>query len=406
MASKTNESKQPPNKPSASLALIDGKSPMTQTKEFYLTQKAPLGIQLVNVTKKVSVLSNKDGHCAMFVTGRYPYAQRLLSLIMDHASQLKKTEAEANTKERQAKKTYKVAAAVADTAAISPSQIESNKLLSGKNQGQSATAVASQDNAFDESTEEADYEDTEDEQSDSSSGKNNSQTSTTKFTFMRIPERRSFDEVLREEVKRLCHQFGIAEVVPQQRELNTIWKIMKGFKSNGVHNKELDQVGKFYAAIRVGAIPMYCDELHAACRAVLEYYKNDDKSSYENPRCNAWVLPVVLMLNEHLDSLDMSPINFTENRDQDLELKRTVRKTNCKSIWIRPTNRTGKKRSRKTQILIESDETIFTELKNYAEKLEVDVTEVTFPGRQVPTNPDQHNAGQDFDHFPWPSLSS
>ena len=166
----------------------------------------------------------------------------------------------------------------------------------------------------------------------------------------RIGERKSFDNVIKTITKQLQDSMLVGPEEPTSRQLDLMWKIMKGFCAtassdeeegsgeNGVGadkdtNPILDSVLEIYARIRMGKDPVNADELKAAIVAFQKYFVSkatDVKSAGQG----FWALPMVVVLNEHMKFRKMTPLAFSNISATDEKVKNNEREKNSKLIWI------------------------------------------------------------------------
>ena len=301
-----------------------------KTMPYREDKDSPLGIQLAGEDKPTSVMSNKRGDRAKFITLKSQYAEKLLARIMDNMYKLQDDKVSQNKDEAVAKGALSVAAEAANKAAVSPSQATANDPPKESSSDEHGSEQDGEEEFTDDESVELDGQVRDGTKANAKS--NDPQTS------KRSSERRAFVTVIEDKLKRLSKIMDPkrkkGEVKITKRQIDTIWHIMKGFNDKGEYNKVLNEVLIDYAKIRLGFFLVPGDEMQAASSAVHLHYERRGKS-FKNPSHGIWTLPVILMMNDQLTGYGLTPISFTDHTETTNPAQIAARKQNNTQHYYR-----------------------------------------------------------------------
>jgi len=147
-----------------------------------------------------------------------------------------------------------------------------------------------------------------------------------------------FETVIHAEGRTLCNQLELTALTYTDRKDSAMWRIMCGFNTTKIGNKQLDRVLLNCTKIRLGITPRAGEELMAAMTAVKIYYGAVTPDARKRNHGHVigedcWSIPIVFMLNEHMKNNNLTPLSISNELAGNRRAARQCR-VHSRQVWI------------------------------------------------------------------------
>ena len=161
------------------------------------------------------------------------------------------------------------------------------------------------------------------------------------------PERIAFTKVIKIGIKEISDALGFGPPDIQNREVNTLFDIWKGFNNEDPRvkfNRKLSLIALDFFRGRLGIRPFFGDQMQIAVYAVkfhltrvINEFRDPNSSTTQKVLNNVdhfqWTLPAIFALNDYLKARDLTPIPLT-NKAAQMPAVKDEWEQNTKTVWI------------------------------------------------------------------------